>query len=329
MRSTAGSSVGSTSKRWTVTGRASRSTSIPCRASSCRRLPPICTADTIGGTCRIAPVNVAAAARAASIVTGAMSCVAVTSPAASSVDVFTPSTTSATYVFGCAVRNRSSRVTLPTPTSSTPVASGSSVPACPTFFVCRMPRSLATTSCDVHPAALSMTTRPLAPSTIRFKVAQHVLDATGLALDGVRLERQHGSALHACLRRDRALQADAHLVERFDHGVVALGALGRVDEDRRMPQIGVDDDAHDRHELEPFVIGPFELVGEDLTDQLVESRRARVRVGRPPSLHQSPTRWLRAGDLALFERFDDVARLQVLEVGEADAALEAGLHLAH
>ena len=35
-----------------------------------------------------------------------------------------------------------------------------------------------------------------------------------------------------------------------------------------------------------------------------------------------------AGDLALLERLDDVAGLEVLEVGEADAALEAGGDLA-
>src|SRR4051812_44734536 len=34
-------------------------------------------------------------------------------------------------------------------------------------------------------------------------------------------------------------------------------------------------------------------------------------------------------DLTLLVRLDDVARLEVLEVREADAALEAGLHLAH
>src|SRR5690349_16712593 len=34
-------------------------------------------------------------------------------------------------------------------------------------------------------------------------------------------------------------------------------------------------------------------------------------------------------DLALLERLDDVALVQVLEVGEADAALEARLDLAH
>ena len=46
----------------TVTRRGARSTSSPARASSCNRRPPTFTADTIGGTCSISPVSVAAAA---------------------------------------------------------------------------------------------------------------------------------------------------------------------------------------------------------------------------------------------------------------------------
>ena len=68
--STPGSGPGSTSNEWTVTGRGARSTSIPSRASSCSRRPPILIADTIGGTCSIAPVRWSAATGAAcSIVT--------------------------------------------------------------------------------------------------------------------------------------------------------------------------------------------------------------------------------------------------------------------
>ena len=60
--------VGSTSNRKTSTVRAGRSTSIPSRASSCRRRPPTFTAETIGGTCAIRPVSVEAAARTSSSV---------------------------------------------------------------------------------------------------------------------------------------------------------------------------------------------------------------------------------------------------------------------
>ena len=56
IRNTPGVSPGATSKRCTVTGRAARSTSMPSRASACRRRPPTLTAETIGGTCSMAPV---------------------------------------------------------------------------------------------------------------------------------------------------------------------------------------------------------------------------------------------------------------------------------
>ena len=49
---------------------------------------------------------------------------------------------------------------LPKPTTSTPVAIGSSVPAWPTRFMCRAPRTAATTSWLVTPCGLSMTSRP-------------------------------------------------------------------------------------------------------------------------------------------------------------------------
>src|SRR4051812_47668060 len=41
-----------------------------------------------------------------------------------------------------------------------PVAIGSRVPQCPTFFICRRRRTIATTSCEVIPAALSTRRTP-------------------------------------------------------------------------------------------------------------------------------------------------------------------------
>ena len=143
---------------------AARSTSTPSRASSCSRRPSTFLADTIGGTCSMSPVSPAAAARTSSRSTAAMSHVPVTSPEASSVDVAVPSTTSPTYRLSSPDRNVSSRVARPTPSTSTPVASGSSVPEWPTLRVPSRPRALATTSCDVQPAGLSTTATPSGPS---------------------------------------------------------------------------------------------------------------------------------------------------------------------
>src|SRR5207302_6646934 len=74
--------------------------------------------------------------------------------------VSTPSIAVPSYVLPRPERYRSSRVARPTPSSSTPVAMGSRVPAWPTFFVPRSFRTPSTTSCDVMPAGLKATTSP-------------------------------------------------------------------------------------------------------------------------------------------------------------------------
>src|SRR3974390_3494576 len=53
------------------------------------------------------------------------------------------------------------RVNRPNPTSRTPVASGSRVPACPTRRWPKMRRQRDTTSWEVQPASLSTTTMPV------------------------------------------------------------------------------------------------------------------------------------------------------------------------
>ena len=80
---------------------------------------------------------------------------------ASKVVVSAPKTISPTYRLGRPVRYWRILVHFPTPSTSTPVASGSKVPECPTFLVPRIPRHLATTSWLVHPGGLSITNIPL------------------------------------------------------------------------------------------------------------------------------------------------------------------------
>src|ERR1700723_1523863 len=77
-------------------------------------------------------------------------------------------------------------VASPSATGRIPVASGSSVPACPAFIpVVRF--SLVTTRLDVMPAGLSMTSQPPRPASNAILVPQ-------IALDGLAVE-QRGDTL--------------------------------------------------------------------------------------------------------------------------------------
>ena len=126
----------------------------PPRASSWSRRPPTFSADTIGGTCWRSPTNAArrrvdlglASPASAAFEHRARGVERVGRDAEHDRRRGTPSSVSC--------RKRSSRVTRPSPTSSTPVASGSSVPAWPTRFWPKILRSFATTSCDVKPGRL-------------------------------------------------------------------------------------------------------------------------------------------------------------------------------
>src|ERR1700687_1827056 len=77
------------------------------------------------------------------------------SPSASSVAVVKPKRMSATWVLGSFSANSASRVADSKRIGSTPVASGSSVPACPTRWAPVSRRSRLTTVNEVSPAALS------------------------------------------------------------------------------------------------------------------------------------------------------------------------------
>src|SRR6185312_10790755 len=79
---------------------------------------------------------------------------------ASYVVVSTPKRTAARYALPPSLRYSATRVAWPTQIGSTPVASGSSVPVCPTRFWPISLRTRATTSCEVIPAGLLMMKMP-------------------------------------------------------------------------------------------------------------------------------------------------------------------------
>lgn len=115
----------------------------------------------MGGIWVISPRKAASApsraARSAS--TGRSS---TTWPVVSWVLVTTPSFNPAMYSFSDSDANSTARVARPTKTGSTPVAMGSSVPACPTRLSWRTPLILAHTSILVHSWGLSITMIPFA-----------------------------------------------------------------------------------------------------------------------------------------------------------------------
>src|SRR5258706_10683242 len=82
------------------------------------------------------------------------------SPCTSSVSVSRPSAMTASYSLGVPSRCGSSRVARPRSRTRSPVAKGSSVPACPIRETPKARRAARTTSCDVMPAGLSTSRSP-------------------------------------------------------------------------------------------------------------------------------------------------------------------------
>ena len=274
----------------TVTGRAARSTSMPSRASSCSRRPSTSDRrdhrrhllDVTGEVRRRRPGG----RRRAS--PRAMSCVATTAPSASSESVSTPSTTSPVYRFQPSPTKRIRRVTSPTPTTSTPVALGSSVPAWPIRRSPRRRRSMPTTSWLVTPAGLSTIDSPWtvggrrAPPSRRRRAAvgaigaQDVLDALGGADDVVGPEVEDRRLLRPHLAVDRRLDAPPVLLEDLADRRVAVLAVERVEVDDGPVHLVVDVDGGDGHERQPLVVDLDELLGDHLAQGLAEAGAAGV-----------------------------------------------------
>ena len=149
-----------------------------------------------------------------------------TRPLRSRVSVVTPSRSVATYSLSWSVRYGMSLVASPSSIGSTPMASGSSVPACPTRSKPSRRRSSATTSNDVTPGGLSTTSTPASlmagsgstPAPRRARVVHRGQDlarhrrqrARHRAAGGVGMSaaaEARGDAVHV----DVALAAQAHL----------------------------------------------------------------------------------------------------------------------
>ena len=122
----------------------------------------------MGGICMISPQK-EGSTPSTSVGVGRVSQVVRVVPVTSSVSVVNPNRRVASYTFSSWDTYSQALAARPNKTTSTPVAMGSSVPVCPTFFVPNSFRTFQTTSCEVIPAGLS-TSRMPSGSIIIFSV---------------------------------------------------------------------------------------------------------------------------------------------------------------
>src|SRR5215471_16520717 len=257
-----------------------------------------------GGICWISPVRSRAAAWTAARVTPLAGAPAMTLPSASQVSVAWPSLIVARYSFSVRARCPSSRVALPTPTTSTPVASGSSVPAWPTRLVPVRRRSFATTSWEVHPAGLSMMSSPSAvwvAGRLRAfpRRGQGLVRGAGLGHQFFHVARAFGQGVADELKRRRVAQPGLppHLgpdqpgraLQRRRGARLLLGRPVHRVVDRCLAQVVGYPGVGDRDEAEPGVLHPaFQHLGNDLGDPVGQLARPRRVVHDPLTPPRSP-----------------------------------------
>src|SRR5437899_2788946 len=117
------------------------------------------------------------------------------------------------------------RVALPRHNTSTPVAAGSSVPVWPTFDIPNSVRALATTSWDVHPAGLLMTSTPSKATPARRSVRSSFTTIV----------------LPLCRLRLYLIQQRHHPLHPIERGILDKRQLGDVPQLQAPPQLAPDE----------------------------------------------------------------------------------------
>ena len=183
------------------------------------------------------------------------------------------------------------------------MASGSSVPAWPTFRVPRRRRQRATTSCDVQPACLSTTIKPPGssiPPAGRLRpaglVRTHRAGHGAVPPPRARLRRQRGrrrnsasASVSASPRVRCRLEITSPCLEQ---GEGALGQGGHVD--RGVTEVRFHPHAGDRQQRQPVVVvaEPLEGIAQHLHEDGVDTRGPRIASRRTaivlPSYGGSP-----------------------------------------
>src|SRR5262245_20833362 len=150
-----------TSSASTRDRRSGISTATPRRCSRYARSPPILTAEAAGTGSSTSPRR--PASRCPNSPSSGRSCSSSTDPSRSPVSVTVRRSTSVRYRLSSPTKHEASLVALPDNTSNSPVANGSSVPACPVRAPVRR-RTSATTAKEDGPSGLSIRKIPLGSS---------------------------------------------------------------------------------------------------------------------------------------------------------------------
>src|SRR5215217_5189312 len=297
-------------------GRAASSTSRPALTRAYDRSPLILIADTDDGTWRISPRSFAIAASTSASCRSAAPVADTTSPSASSVTVAMPSRIVASYALSARDRYPSSRVAFSTPMIRTPVAIGSSVPACPTLRVPARRRTRPTTWCDVQPMGLSITTKPdsgwsanrlLIPIGVLVRIfargvggscclfghaliggpglRQKLVDLPGVLRHSVRHEGQGRGELKPQLLADLGSDQAGRRGQRRRRSRLFLIRAQHGVEGRRLTAVPREPYVGDGDEAQPRILDPaFQHVGDDHLDligQLEYPWRCHASLLRP------------------------------------------------
>ena len=110
--------------------------------------------------------------------------------------------------------------------------------------------------------------------------AENLVDSFGGTQNVVGAEFEHRGLLRPHLLADRRLDATTVFVENLENRLVTCLAGQGIEKDNASVELGVNVDRGDGDEFQALVVDLGELVGDDLAEQLIQARFARIAVRR-------------------------------------------------